>query len=46
MEMLHKDTPENRLDQRLRTLCKLKLLILDKIGYLLWTAWRPNPTSS
>ena len=33
MEMLHKDAQEDRLDRRLRTLCKPKLLILDEMGY-------------
>jgi DNA replication protein DnaC len=33
LEMLHKDIQEDRLDQRLRMLCKPKLLILDEMGY-------------
>ena len=33
MEMLHKDAQDDRLDRRLRTLCKPKLLILDEMGY-------------
>jgi DNA replication protein DnaC len=33
LEMLHKDVQEDRLDQRLRMLCKPKLLILDEMGY-------------
>ena len=37
LEMLHKDVQEDRLDQRLRMLCKPKLLILDEMGYLPFT---------
>lgn len=33
LETLHKDVQEDRLDQRLRILCKPKLLILDEMGY-------------
>ena len=33
LEMLHRDVQEDRLDQRLRTLCRPKLLILDEMGY-------------
>ena len=33
LEVLHKDALEDRLDHRLRTLCKPKLLILDEMGY-------------
>ena len=33
IEMLHRDAKEDRLDHRLRTLCKPKLLILDEMGY-------------
>jgi len=33
LEVLHKDAKEDRLDHRLRTLCKPKLLILDEMGY-------------
>lgn len=33
LETLHKDVQEDRLDQRLRMLCKPKLLILDEMGY-------------
>jgi DNA replication protein DnaC len=33
LEMLHKDAQDDRLDHRLRTLCKPKLLILDEMGY-------------
>jgi DNA replication protein DnaC len=33
LETLHKDAQEDRLDHRLRTLCRPKLLILDEMGY-------------
>lgn len=33
IEMLQRDAKEERLSQRLRTLCKPKLLILDEMGY-------------
>ena len=33
LEMLHRDIQDDRLDHRLRTLCKPKLLILDEMGY-------------
>lgn len=33
LEMLHRDAQDDRLDHRLRTLCKPKLLILDEMGY-------------
>ena len=33
LEVLHKDAQEDRLDHRLRTLSKPKLLILDEMGY-------------
>lgn len=31
--MLHRDAKEDRLSERLATLCKPKLLILDEMGY-------------
>lgn len=33
LDLLHRDAQEDRLDHRLRTLCKPKLLILDEMGY-------------
>lgn len=33
LELLHRDAQDDRLDHRLRTLCKPKLLILDEMGY-------------
>jgi DNA replication protein DnaC len=33
LEQLHRDVKEDRLDHRLRTLCRPKLLILDEMGY-------------
>jgi DNA replication protein DnaC len=33
LEMLHRDAQDDRLDHRLRMLCKPKLLILDEMGY-------------
>jgi DNA replication protein DnaC len=33
LEMLQKDTVEDRLSHRLKTLCRPKLLILDEMGY-------------
>lgn len=33
LEMLHRDAQEDRLDHRLRMLCKPRLLILDEMGY-------------
>lgn len=33
LEMLNRDAKEDRLNHRLRTLCKPKLLILDEMGY-------------
>lgn len=33
LEMIHRDAKEDRLDHRLRTLCRPKLLILDEMGY-------------
>ncbi len=33
LEMLHRDAKEDRLNHRLSTLCKPKLLILDEMGY-------------
>jgi DNA replication protein DnaC len=33
LEMIHRDAKEDRLDQRLKTLCRPKLLILDEMGY-------------
>ena len=33
IEMLHKDTKEDRLGHHLRTPCKPKVLILDEMGY-------------
>jgi DNA replication protein DnaC len=34
VEQLHQDAKADRLDQRLRTLCKPNVLILDEIGYV------------
>ena len=34
LEMLHRDAKEDRLDHRLKMLCRPKLLILDEMGYL------------
>jgi len=34
VEMLHRDLKEDRLAERLRTLCKPRLLILDEMGYV------------
>jgi DNA replication protein DnaC len=34
VEQLHQDVKADRLDQRLRSLCKPKVLILDEIGYV------------
>jgi DNA replication protein DnaC len=33
LDMLHRDAKEDRLDHRLDTLCRPKLLILDEMGY-------------
>ena len=33
LEQLHRDAKEDRLDHRLATLCRPKLLILDEMGY-------------
>ncbi|NLE77617.1 MAG: ATP-binding protein [Chloroflexi bacterium] len=33
LEQLHRDAKEDRLDHRLQTLCRPKLLILDEMGY-------------
>jgi DNA replication protein DnaC len=33
IDMIHKDTKEDRLAHRLNTLCRPKLLILDEMGY-------------
>jgi DNA replication protein DnaC len=33
LEALHRDVNEDRLDHRLRTLCRPRLLILDEMGY-------------
>lgn len=33
LDMLHRDAKEDRLSERLATLCKPKLLILDEMGY-------------
>lgn len=33
LEQLHRDAKEDRLDHRLHTLCRPKLLILDEMGY-------------
>jgi DNA replication protein DnaC len=33
LEMLHRDAKEDRLDHRLDTLCRPRLLILDEMGY-------------
>jgi DNA replication protein DnaC len=33
LDVIHRDAKEDRLDHRLRTLCKPKLLILDEMGY-------------
>ena len=33
IEMLHRDAKEDRLEHRLRTLCKPKLLTVDEMGY-------------
>lgn len=33
LEQLHRDVKEDRLDHRLHTLCRPKLLILDEMGY-------------
>ncbi|MCW5852624.1 MAG: IS21-like element helper ATPase IstB [Anaerolineae bacterium] len=33
LDLLHKDAKEDRLTERLTTLCKPKLLILDEMGY-------------
>jgi DNA replication protein DnaC len=33
LDQLHRDAKEDRLDHRLQTLCKPKLLILDEMGY-------------
>jgi DNA replication protein DnaC len=33
LEQLHRDAKEDRLDHRLTTLCRPKLLILDEMGY-------------
>mgnify|MGYP001819128408 FL=1 len=33
LDQLHRDAKEDRLDHRLRTLCRPKLLILDEMGY-------------
>jgi DNA replication protein DnaC len=33
LEQLHRDVKEDRLDHRLQTLCRPKLLILDEMGY-------------
>jgi len=33
LEMLHRDAQDDRLDHRLRMLCKPRLLILDEMGY-------------
>jgi DNA replication protein DnaC len=33
LEMLHRDAKEDRLDHRLKMLCRPKLLILDEMGY-------------
>jgi DNA replication protein DnaC len=33
LDQLHRDAKEDRLDHRLHTLCRPKLLILDEMGY-------------
>ena len=33
LDLLHRDAKEDRLSERLATLCKPKLLILDEMGY-------------
>jgi DNA replication protein DnaC len=33
IDVLHRDAKEDRLDHRLDTLCRSKLLILDEMGY-------------
>ena len=33
LDLLHRDAKEDRLDHRLATLCRPKVLILDEMGY-------------